>query len=222
MEYNIPSDCQINNLADYYKLYLKNCSPESGTFVEVGAYDGQTFSNTCFLADGGWSGIYIEPIKSSYDKCKIRHAANNVQILNYAIVDNNNKEVVVYDGGEWSTSSAEAANLIKGQFGVHYSSGIEVDSCTLDTVLENLNFQKIDLLVIDTEGTEIDVLTGFNLKKYRPQMCIIEMHEVPSGCWGDPMFLKSNELINTLFKEVGYIKVYSDPINTIFVVKENV
>lgn len=33
-----------------------------GYFVEVGAYDGRSLSNTCFLESIGWKGMLVEPI----------------------------------------------------------------------------------------------------------------------------------------------------------------
>ena len=34
----------------------------SGYFIEVGAYDGVTLSNTYFLEQMGWCGLLVEPI----------------------------------------------------------------------------------------------------------------------------------------------------------------
>lgn len=48
----------------------------TGLFVEVGAYDGESFSNTSGLADLGWTGHYLEPIPQYAAACKRRHAAN--------------------------------------------------------------------------------------------------------------------------------------------------
>jgi len=61
------SDCQIPRLDE---IYLKNFGYKTdGTFVEIGAYDGHSISNTSFLADIGWKGIYVEPVKEYYEKC---------------------------------------------------------------------------------------------------------------------------------------------------------
>ncbi|MCB0334317.1 MAG: hypothetical protein KDD55_12500 [Bdellovibrionales bacterium] len=39
---------------------LSECRIDGGWFVEFGAWDGQHLSNTRWLADNGWSGIFIE------------------------------------------------------------------------------------------------------------------------------------------------------------------
>ena len=64
--YKIPSNCQVDNLNELYIEYFGY--PSEGYFVEVGAYDGELFSNTACLADTGWKGLYIEPIYDHYLK----------------------------------------------------------------------------------------------------------------------------------------------------------
>jgi hypothetical protein len=72
-----PPTCQIpmfHSLSDVYR-FLWGYS-EVGTFVEVGGFDGQSFSNTCTLADVGWEGHYVEPIPEFAAQCKARHISN--------------------------------------------------------------------------------------------------------------------------------------------------
>lgn len=39
----------------------------NGVFVDVGAYDGVTFSNTLMLGrEGGWTGVCIEPLPDNF------------------------------------------------------------------------------------------------------------------------------------------------------------
>ena len=47
---------------------------------------------------------------------------------------------------------------------------------TLDSILEDTKFknEKISLLSIDTEGSELEVLEGFNLNKYSPDIIVVE------------------------------------------------
>ena len=53
-------------------LYIRSLFPEDyiGVCIEVGAYDGVTFSNTLYLEQNGWKCLCIEPIESSFNKCK--------------------------------------------------------------------------------------------------------------------------------------------------------
>ena len=83
MRYKLPHDCQIPNLDKIYYKYFGEIS--TGFFVEVGAFDGESVSNTSFLADSGWKGIYIEPILDYYIQCSNRHQKNNVIVSNLSV-----------------------------------------------------------------------------------------------------------------------------------------
>lgn len=49
-----------------------------GSFVDVGAYDGRTFSNTYALAQRGWGGVCIEPAPDAYKLLEARYRSNPV------------------------------------------------------------------------------------------------------------------------------------------------
>jgi len=51
---------------------------------------------------------------------------------------------------------------------------VSVEAQTLDTLLEASSITQIDLLSLDVEGTEIDVLKGFDLQKYCPKLILLE------------------------------------------------
>jgi FkbM family methyltransferase len=42
-------------------VFLEPILPESGRYLDIGAYDGKTFSNTRRLAEKGWEGVCVEP-----------------------------------------------------------------------------------------------------------------------------------------------------------------
>jgi len=52
----------------------------------------------------------------------------------------------------------------------------KVKTQTLDSIIDNSKFknEQIDLVSIDVEGHEMDVIKGFNLKKYKPNVIVIE------------------------------------------------
>jgi hypothetical protein len=51
---------------------------------------------------------------------------------------------------------------------------IKVEVKKLDTVLSRINLEKIDFVSIDTEGTELEVLMGFDINRWKPILFIIE------------------------------------------------
>ncbi len=42
------------------KFILEHFKNRKGKFLDIGAYDGKTFSNTFALVELGWSGLEIE------------------------------------------------------------------------------------------------------------------------------------------------------------------
>lgn len=72
--YTTVSSCQIKPLAEILATHLGYKT--TGTFLEIGGFDGESFSNTATLADIGWTGYYIEPIREYADRAAARHARN--------------------------------------------------------------------------------------------------------------------------------------------------
>jgi hypothetical protein len=50
----------------YAYLYFKG--KKDGFFIDIGAYDGITISNTYALEKIGWKGICVEPVPEIYDR----------------------------------------------------------------------------------------------------------------------------------------------------------
>ena len=52
-----------------------------------------------------------------------------------------------------------------------------INTDTLDNIIQesNINIKKIDLLSIDVEGYEMNVLKGFNIEKYQPNVIVLEV-----------------------------------------------
>lgn len=201
---------QINGIHHFIKKYIG----DSGSFMEIGAFDGETHSNTSFLADNGWTGYYIEPVEEFFNKCVQRHLDNNCRFLQCAVSDSVG-EGKIYIGGEISTISHQfKEDIINTGYGKGYYSGEtrRVPTMTLEEVFNYFNLPTVDILVIDAEGMEWPILKDFDLGKYLPTMVIIEMHE-QSPKWKE--YNRDNENINKYFTH--YHKIYSDDINTIFV-----
>jgi FkbM family methyltransferase len=54
---------------------------------------------------------------------------------------------------------------------------ITIPCDTLENILKQSNITKIDLLILDTEGNELQVLKGLNLNINRPTYILIEIYE---------------------------------------------
>lgn len=219
--YNPLKDCQIPNLNELYLNYFG--FKKNGIFIEIGAYDGESISNTVFLADIGWKGIYVEPIREYYEKCLNRHLNNNVKVFNYLVGDVQ-KESVIYKGGDLSTSKKDVVDFFNNgplgwSKGAHKGVSENILQLSLEDILNksDLPSRDIDLLVIDTEGSEWNIIKNFDFIKNNIKMLIIEMHETSPPWQSCPSLIEDNYNINLKMKSSGYKKIFVDDINTIFV-----
>jgi FkbM family methyltransferase len=218
--YKTAENCQIGSLNEIYTKYFGY--PSNGYFVEVGAYDGESFSNTSCLADHGWSGLYIEPIHEYYLSCIDRHKNNHVTTVNFAIgLEEGEKEIIQY--GVLSTLNEKHYKVFES-LGWVYDPWSNRKTCKvvrLDNLMEQNHVPKeFDVLVVDVEGGESDVFKSFDLEIWKPKMMIVEISdEHEQFQMFDDYISEMKELTNYILDH-EYESVYKDHINTVFVRKE--
>jgi FkbM family methyltransferase len=157
-------DKESEFLLDFFK------NNNIGTYVDVGA-NLPSNSVTKYFANK-WKGLLIEPIPENVEK--------------FIEVGRDN----IWQGAVTSPSKAQDSFLnltLAGDNGAHSSldkesispssiSGkkIKVPVDTLDNLLSRFDINKIELLSIDTEGTEVDVLKGIDLEYFDIDLILIE------------------------------------------------
>jgi len=172
-----------NYYAEYEtdKYIRENFFPDflyKGVMVDVGAGPPSFISNSKHFRDCGWRTICIEP----NPKFVKQHQDAKSEIYQYAC-SNEEKEtpfIINYNNDEWYSENNDGVSF--SSLEIRYKNIpnhntqeiIQVETIKLDTLLENLNINKIDILSIDVEGWEIDVLMGFNSNKYNPKVIVIE------------------------------------------------
>ena len=168
-----------------------------GFFLDIGAADGITISNTYYLEkELGWKGICVEPLKINFDKlisnrkCDCAHnAAYHKNKTVYFLGDGNDNL-----GGHISDSSK-------------YTESVE--AVRLEEILKKYNSPKIiDYISLDVEGNEAEALMGFPFDDYEVILWTIE-HNLHGGISG--RLLKAN-IMNIMFKN-GY-KIAKENIGT--------
>jgi FkbM family methyltransferase len=144
---------------------------KNGFFIELGAFDGITQSNTYFFElNRKWCGLLVEPSKSAYELC-CKNRPNSI-VINSCCVSHNYKEDTIL--GDFNSSLMSSVN---GQR-LYSSDLIQVKALTLEKILdENHVDVEIDFLSLDTEGYELPILQGLNLDKYRPKYMLIEVYQ---------------------------------------------
>lgn len=70
-----------------HEFILQHFAGRVGSFLDIGALDGRTFSNTYQLAQLGWSGICVEPSPQAFCALMRNYAGNTqVKLVNAAVV----------------------------------------------------------------------------------------------------------------------------------------
>jgi FkbM family methyltransferase len=145
---------------------------ENGVFIELGANDGVTQSNTAFLEKvRKWTGILIEPSPKGYELC-VKNRPKSL-CFNYACVSNDYKDDFIYgDFEENSLMGSIGGDRLKSK------KISQVKAITLEKILDTTKISSnIDFLSLDTEGYELSILKGLNLDRYRPRYMLIEVYK---------------------------------------------
>lgn len=144
----------------------------SGFFVEVGANDPHDGSQTWLLEQNGWRGLLVEPNGQLVPRLKqLRPASRVFQVACSSPDKTGFADLHVPDGCLHSFATLEQ-HLEDST--VEYSRRERVELRTLDALLAETGNPAIDFVSIDTEGTELDVLHGFNLQQHHPRLVLIE------------------------------------------------
>jgi len=209
--------CQIPHLWWLYTRFLGD--RERGFFVEIGAYDGIFVSNTWGLTERGWTGLMVEPVPRLALACAASHARHpNVRVIQQAVGPEGVDEITLMLAETLTTANTE----VFGEYSkVDWASGsltnstIRVPSQTLDSLLEaNLAPTGFDVLVVDVEGFEDQVFSGFNLAEWRPKMLIIELSDTHPDLSSTS---ESDAVLGARILCGGYRVVFKDAVNTVFV-----
>lgn len=175
----------LNNI----DINLAKClNVRHGFFIEAGANDGVTQSNTLYFEKyKKWRGLLIEPIPELAEKCKVNRP--NCIVENCALVSSD------YDKETIEIRYANLMSVVKGglkdanEENIHIAKGLEIQDIpatytvtvparTLSSILDQYNIKNVDLLSLDVEGYELEALKGIDFNKSGPKYMLIEARYV--------------------------------------------
>jgi FkbM family methyltransferase len=178
---------EINS--NFYSQYAQDeCINElfkkrkKGVFLDIGAHDGITFSNTLFFENvKGWMGICIEPNPDVFSKLQ----ENRHCILENCCITNEDKDVIFRQvKGDvqlemlsgildfFDQKHIDRINSAIKNNGIYVD--ISIKAKRLNNILIEHNMTNIDYCSIDTEGAELLILQSIDFEKIRITTFTIE------------------------------------------------
>ena len=170
-----------------------------GFFVEFGATDGVSLSNTYMLEkDFGWSGILCEPGKAWHSSLK----ASRFCSIDTRCVYSSSGQYLKFSEtaiGELSTIS-KYKESDENRFMRKEHRSYDVETVSLEDLLATYNAPKyVDFLSVDTEGSELEILKDFNFDKYRFGLLVVEHN-----------YTSNREKLHELLTRNGYKQIYPE------------
>jgi FkbM family methyltransferase len=165
----------------------------NGVFVDIGAHNGITYSNTYFFeSELDWTGICIEPIPERFvelqknRKCKcIQGCISDIPGKSQLLLVSSpcvNTEMLTGLLHKYHRNHLERVKIEIARNGGSYQL-IDVECYLLNDVLEGEGIQHVDLLSLDTEGGEFDILSSIDFSKYQIDVIVVENN------YRDPRFV---------------------------------
>ena len=176
------------------KRYLKY---PSGIFIESGAYDGLTQSNTAiFEMKFGWTGLLIEP--SAALQSLIRSNRPNAIVIHAALVSSEMNGTRMTDPGGRPDGKSSPLG------------GGEVVGRSISSILDDLARPRIDLWSLDVEGAELGALRGMDFSRHRPAWILIEVWDADPRIFAH-MAGAGYELVDDASSSDGSISGWTHP-----------
>lgn len=153
---------------------LLGIDPE-GLLIEVGAFDGLNLSVTYAMDAIGWNCLLIEAIPQRFLDCQRNRP--HARVVHAALAQPGAPPEVEFTltQDEWGgmlsylSSTQEHLRTVKDI----KASRVKVPCTTMNELLAS-HQGPIAAASIDVEGGEVDLLKGFDLHRYRPQILLIE------------------------------------------------
>ena len=146
----------------------------TGRYVEVGANHPTSSSITRAFYDRGWTGVEIEPVGEFADAYRRARPADTVVQVAVTDADVDSVTLHVVEGTGLSTLDDAIGERHKTDGWVTRDE--VVPARRLDAVLDEhlREGEDIHFMVVDTEGSEREVLASVDLRRWRPWVLVVE------------------------------------------------
>lgn len=163
----------------FNERFLKN--KRNGFFLDIGAHDGQTGSNTYFFEkELGWQGICFEPLPHLFKQLKecrdcicinacVGSTEGRVPFLHLNSVDEQLS-------GMCSTYDKRQLDVVMNDLSVYGGDCkiMQLPCVRLNDVLDRYGITHVDYFSLDTEGSELEILKSIDFSKVKIDMMSVE------------------------------------------------
>lgn len=189
--------------------YFHSQGIKKGKFIDIGANDGTTLSNTRALAELGWSGVLIEPSTTAYDKAVKLYSDNKFVTVYNCAIGKENKHITLYESGEHlgKGDTSLLSTIVKDELsrwkGETFTE--KVAMCyDWNYFLEQSETKEFDFISMDIEGMELEVLPQMDLNALKVSLFCVE--------WNGNNF----DFFNDYFTSFGFSLIHQNPENLIY------
>lgn len=148
-----------------------------GRFLDIGAYNGKTFSNTLALVEKGWGGVCVEPSPIPGAELLRLHEKNPLVEIIFAALSTSAGLLKFSDSMGDAISSSSDAHVEKWAKGYNVNfRPIWVCSITVEMLLNGFG-RDYHFLNIDVESTNEQILHAFPFKEMQNLSLICIEHD---------------------------------------------
>lgn len=190
-------ECSYSQLGQDRFALIQNGFKRDGYFVEFGATDGKLHSNTHLLEKGfGWSGILAEPEPRWHEDLRTNR---DCHIETDCIWSRTGETLDFCSSNEADLSTIAAFSSLDSHAGARKDAPVRsVETISLMDLLAKYEAPRhIDYFSVDTEGSELNILSAFDFSAYHFNFVTIEHN-----------FTSARPKLRDLMEKNGYQRVF--------------
>lgn len=145
--------------------------PDTGWFLDIGAYRPKELSNTRLLYERGWSGVMFEPSPENMNYLIDEYGYDDRITLVQALVGVT-AGVFPLEVSNGPVSTTNAAVRALWATDGHYRGKVQVPCLSVENVIDRYGY--FDFVNIDAEGESADIFDRFMEQGHKPAVICVE------------------------------------------------
>jgi FkbM family methyltransferase len=176
-----------NNEQEIINDYFRTTPPIHKTFLDIGAHDGVTLSNTYALFLSGWVGALVEASPKAFKRLMgnyIKGTPENVDVTKidiinvalgaiFGVMDFNESGEILGTGDTALVSTFHQSEIDRFKSITQYEK-VPVNVVTWEHFLAASKYKKFDFVSIDIEGSEMEILPHMDFTAMETMLVCIE------------------------------------------------